>query len=85
MAATEEWRRCRWCFPPLQRLTRSDGLGFGVSVGRTAADEPWRPCPGPHLFYMALATGAHQPYGLGAPDQGARSGRATVGSHWRSN
>ena len=27
--------------------------------------------PGPLLFYIARATGAHQPYGLDALDQGA--------------
>ena len=37
--------------------------------------EPRSLCrPGPHLFYMALATGAHQPFGLGAPDQDASRG-----------
>jgi hypothetical protein len=44
-----------------------------MSVGRTAADEPWRPCPGPHLFYMwRWRQGPTNQTWLGAPDQGAR-------------
>ena len=32
----------------------------------------WRACPsGPHLSLIAGATGAHNPVGLGSPDQGA--------------
>ena len=34
-----------------------------------------RPCPsGPHLPLIAGATGAHNPVGLGSPDQGASQG-----------
>jgi hypothetical protein len=53
------------CASPLDRL------GFGVLVGCTARStwyqRRWPPPP----FIWRRATGAHQPSGLGAPDQGA--------------
>jgi hypothetical protein len=67
MAATEEWRRCRWCFPPLQRLTRSDGLGFGVSVGRTAADDLDVRAPAPTSFIWRWRRGPTNHTGWAPP------------------
>ena len=46
------------------------GSGKGLWQRQTWDDEP-RP---PSRFYIARATGAHQPYKLGAPDQGAIKG-----------
>ena len=42
--------------------------------------------PTPLLFYIARATGPHQPYGLDAPDQGVfkGSGPIFVSDPWRS-
>ena len=45
------------CFPSALRSLRSVGfVGEGFGSGQLG-----RPCPGPLLFYIAQATGAHQP------------------------
>ena len=59
------WRR--WSFPSASRFPRS--VGF-LWEGFVAANLVGR-APAPLPFYIAWATGAHQPDGLGAPDQGA--------------
>jgi hypothetical protein len=53
------------CASPLDRL------GFGVLVGCTAQSTLLSVPSAPTSFYMAQGDGAHQPSGLGAPDQGA--------------
>jgi hypothetical protein len=53
------------CVSPLDRL------GFEVSVGCTARSTWFSVPPAPTSFYVRRATGAHQPSGLDAPDQGA--------------
>jgi hypothetical protein len=71
-----QWRR-RWSFPSLTALPSGSvqGLG-GVSSGDS---EPREVSPGPHLLYVACATGAHQPCVAEHPrsgrGQGIRVGR----------
>ena len=56
-----------WSFPSASRFPRS--VGF-LWEGFVAANLVGR-APAPLPFYIARATGAHQPDGLGVPDQGA--------------
>ena len=50
------------------------GLGFVGRVCGGTVNLVVRAAPAPTSIYVALATGAHQPIGLGAPDQGAVKG-----------
>ena len=66
-------RRCGaswWCFPSASRNPRSVGIWERV----VAAVNLVFCAPAPLPFYIARVTGAHQPYKLGAPDQGAIKG-----------
>ena len=58
-----------WSFPSLSGFPRSVRLWRWTAVlfGRAGPS-------GPHLPLIAGATGAHNPVGLGSPDQGASQG-----------
>ena len=62
------------CFPSASRFPRS--VGF-LWEGFVAANLVVR-APAPLPFYIARATGVHQPYGLDAPDQGVFKGSGPI-------
>jgi len=63
-----------WRFPSASHNPRSVGVWERV----VAAVNLVSCASAPLLFYIARATGAHQPYGLDAPDQGVFKGSGPI-------
>ena len=76
------WGVTWWHFPSASRNPRSVGMWERVVA---AVNLVFR-APASLPFYIARVTGAHQPYGLDAPDQGVFKGSGPIfGSDpWRS-